>query len=150
MRQRFNIPIPGRRQSGPRVFLLRAHKTAGQSFNLSLSRAFRDSEISPGHFTWQLVNVDADAARRYRYFQGHVGRPTADRVAPEARLVTMLRDPVARLTSSYFYWRSQAKRVENWNAHRIAERLQSMTLLEYVASDDPVIRRSSWNVQARL
>ncbi|MEJ2547012.1 MAG: hypothetical protein P8125_04255, partial [Gemmatimonadota bacterium] len=148
MRQLFNIRIPGRRSSGPRVFLLRAHKTAGQSFNLSLSRAFRDSEICPGHFTWQLVDVDAEAAQRYRYFQGHIGRPTADRIAPEARLVTMLRDPVARLTSSYFYWRSQSRRVKNWNAHRIADRLQSMTLLEYVASDDPVIRRSSWNVQA--
>ena len=150
MGQLFNIPISGRRPSGPRIFLLRAHKTAGQSFNLSLSRAFRDADICPGHFSWQLADVSADAVKRYRYFQGHIGRPTADRVAPEARLVTMLRDPIARLTSSYFYWRSQSKRVKNWSAHRIAERLQSMTLLEYLASDDPVIRRSSWNVQARL
>ncbi|MEJ2483100.1 MAG: hypothetical protein P8049_08290, partial [Gemmatimonadota bacterium] len=132
------------------MFLLRAHKTAGQSFNLSLSRAFRDPEICPGHFSWQLSDVDAEEMKPYRYFRGHIGRPTADRIAPEARLVTMLRDPIARLTSSYFYWRSQSKRVKNWSAHRIAERLQSMTLLEYLASDDPVIRRSSWNVQARL
>ncbi|MEJ2549032.1 MAG: hypothetical protein P8125_14665, partial [Gemmatimonadota bacterium] len=94
------------------------------------------------------METHPEAVKRYRYFQGHIGRPTAERIAPEALLVTMLRDPVARLTSSHLYWRSQSQRVKNWNAHRIADRLQSMTLLEYVASDDPVIRRSSWNVQA--
>jgi hypothetical protein len=132
------------------VFLLRAHKTAGQSFNLSLRRAFRKSEICRNSFSWQYADAEPGDFTRYSYFQGHIGLPTADRIAPGARLVTMLRDPVSRLTSSYFYWRSQSKRVENWSAHEIAKRLSGMTLLEYVTSEDPEIRRSSWNVQARL
>ena len=32
----------------------------------------------------------------------------------------------------------------------MALRLQSMTLLDFVKSEDPVIRRAAWNVQARL
>ena len=150
MRRYFNIPGLRRSTGGPPVFLLRAHKTAGQSFNLSLRRAFRESEICRNSFSWQYAGADSADFARFSYFQGHIGMPTADRIAPGARLVTMLRDPVSRLTSSYFYWRSQSKRVKNWSAHEVARRLSGMTLLEYVTSEDPEIRLSSWNVQARL
>ena len=150
MRRYFNIPGLRRSFDGPPVFLLRAHKTAGQSFNLSLRRAFRDSAICPNSASWQYAGAEPGDFARYSYFQGHIGLPTAGRIAPGARLVTMLRDPVSRLTSSYFFWRSQAQRVKNWSAHEIARRLHGMTLLEYVTSEDPEIRHSSWNVQARL
>ena len=150
MRRYFNIPGLRRSPDASPVFLLRAHKTAGQSFNLSLRRAFRESEICRNSFSWQYAGAEPGDFERYAYFQGHIGLPTADRIAPGARLVTMLRDPVARLTSSYFYWRSQSKRVKNWRAPDVAKRLSAMTLLDYVTSEDPEIRRSAWNVQARL
>ena len=150
MRRYVNIPALRRHSGEPPVSLLRAHKTAGQSFNLSLRRAFRESEICRNSFSWQYAGAEPGEFSRYSYFQGHIGLPTADRIAPGARLVTIFRDPVSRLTSSYFFWRSQSKRVKNWSAHEVAKRLSGMTLLEYVTSEDPEIRLSSWNVQARL
>ena len=150
MRRHFNIPGLRRGPGGPPVFLLRAHKTAGQSFNLGLRRAFRNSAICPNSASWQYAGAKPADFARYSYFQGHIGLPTADRIAPGAQIVTMLRDPVARLISSYFFWRSQSKRVKNWRAHEVAKRLSEMTLLDYVTSEDPEIRRSYWNVQARL
>ena len=91
---------------GKPVFLLRSHKTAGQSFSLGLRTAFRPAEISPHYFTWEYARAPLDELTRYRYLSGHVGRPTAATVAPESKLLTILRDPVDRLISSYFYWRS--------------------------------------------
>lgn len=135
---------------GRPVFLLRAHKTAGQSFSLGLRRAFRPDEISPHYTTWDYARTPADELSQYRYFSGHVGRPTAVTAAPDCRLLTILRNPVDRLISSYFFWRSQVTRVPNSNHHDIALRLQSMSLIEFVSSEDPAIRRAAWNVQARL
>lgn len=135
---------------GKPVFLLRPHKTAGQSFSLGLRTAFRPDEISPHSFTWEYAQAPREQLARYRYLSGHVGRPTAEAVAPEASLLTIFRNPVDRLISSYFYWRSQVSRAPNSNHHRIAVRLQSMSLLDFVSSDDPEIRRSAWNVQARM
>lgn len=132
------------------MFLLRAHKTAGQSFSLGLRTAFRPDEMSPHYTTWEYARTPHDELSRYKYLSGHVGRPTAAAVAPDARLLTILRDPVDRLVSSYFFWRSQVSRVPNSNHHEIALRLQSMSLLDFVSSDDPAIRRAAWNIQARL
>jgi hypothetical protein len=64
--------------------------------------------------------------------------------------VTILRNPVDRLISSYFFWRSQVTRFPDTDHHDVSIRLQSMTLLDYVRNEDPVIRRAAWNVQARL
>lgn len=135
---------------GRPVFLLRSHKTAGQSFSLGLRAAFRPDEISPHYFTWQYGKLSPADLGQYRYLSGHVGRPTAARVAPDTRLVTILRNPVDRLISSYFFWRSQVTRFPDTDHHDVSIRLQSMTLLDYVRNEDPVIRRAAWNVQARL
>ena len=138
------------RFDGKPVFLLRSHKTAGQSFSLGLRKAFRPDEISPHYTTWDYARTPPAELIRYKYLSGHVGRPTAAAVAPESRLLTILRNPVDRLVSSYFFWRSQVSRVPNSNHHEIARRLQSMSLLDFVRSDDPAIRRAAWNIQARL
>lgn len=146
-----NKCIPRPVSNGPPVALLRAHKTAGESFSAGLQRAFRQSDICDRTFTWQLQGQVADGPFPYRYLQGHMGLPTADRLLPGARLVTILRDPVRRLVSSYFYWRSQSERVgRDWDAHEIAVRLADLSLLEFLESEDPVIRRATWNIQARL
>ena len=138
------------RFDGRPVFLLRSHKTAGQSFSLGLRAAFRPDEISPYYFTWQYGKLSPDDLSQYGYLSGHVGRPTAARVSPDARLLTILRNPVDRLISSYFFWRSQVTRFPDTDHHEVALRLQSLSLLDFVRSDDPVIRRAAWNVQARL
>ena len=130
--------------------LLRAHKTAGQSFGIGIRSAIRSSEVAPYNFSWQLTDLGPEDLRPFRYLSGHIGRPSAERVVPEARLVTILRDPVKRLISSYFYWRSQVERVPEANHHDVAVRLQSMSLLDYVRSEEPEIRRATNNVQARL
>lgn len=138
------------RFDGRPVFLLRSHKTAGQSFSRGLRAAFRPDEISPHYYTWQYGILSPDDLSQYRYLSGHVGRPTVARVSPDSRLLTILRSPVDRLISSYFFWRSQVARVPETDHHDVALRLQSMTLLDFVKSEDPVIRRAAWNVQARL
>ncbi|MEM9799777.1 MAG: hypothetical protein AAGA20_05580 [Planctomycetota bacterium] len=148
MRRLLERLVPRKRFTGQPVALLRAHKTAGEAFSAGLERVFREGEICERTFTWQL---EGEAALPVRYLQGHIGLPTADRVLPGAQLVTILRDPVKRLVSSYFYWRSQAERnAGEWDAHTIALRLADMTLIEFLTSDDPVVRRATWNVQARL
>jgi hypothetical protein len=143
--------IPQLKFDGPPVALLRAHKTAGESFSAGLECAFRDRDICDRTFTWQFHSGAGEGPFPYRYLQGHIGLPTADRLLPDARLVTILRDPVRRLLSSYFYWRSQSARAKDeWDAHEVALRIADISLLEFLESEDPVIRRATYNVQARL
>lgn len=150
VRPRFPWWILRPKFDGQPIFLLRSHKTAGQSFSLGLRAAFRPDEISPHYSTWQYGKLSPTDLSQYSYLSGHVGRPTAARVSPDSRLLTILRNPVDRLISSYFFWRSQVTRFPDTDHHDVALRLQSMTLLDFVKSEEPVIRRAAWNVQARL
>lgn len=138
------------RFEGNPVFLLRTHRTSGQSLKLSLARAFRSDEVAPWSYTYQFVGRAPQEFADYRFFQGHIGIPTARRSVPDCRFVVTLRDPVARLISSYFYWRVQVTGRPGYPHHEVALRLQTMTLLEFVRSSEPVIQRAAWNVQARL
>lgn len=48
---------------------------------------------------------EADDFRRYRVIYGHIGTAWNDVLGPGRKWMTILRDPVDRVLSQYYYWR---------------------------------------------
>lgn len=93
--------------------LLLAHvpKTGGKSLSAALAEAYPPHErfqfLFDGDF---LARRDADHAQglwaQRRFFAGHVSAPYLALI-PACNFVTVLRDPVDRVLSNYFYWRQE-------------------------------------------
>jgi hypothetical protein len=141
-------------------------KTAGSSFRLAAERHFgpeallfdygpEAAQTSPLVKHWVYTRQEPEGFREavasgpYRFLSGHFNREKyAD--LPDARLVTWMREPVARLWSSYRHWRRhqdfsgsfadflEQPRRQNQQARILGDRLDGLSfvgLTEHYASD---------------
>ena len=84
--------------------------------------------------------------RRYGFFEGHINPATLTGVCAPLTVFTMLRSPPERLLSCFYYWKQGARHARG----EFFEALAPLSLLDFLRSRDPIIRRVTWNVQARL
>ncbi len=89
-------------QSGPVVFI-DVPKSAGSSLQTMFEKSVGVDALCKTH---TLDQLDSEASGRYLVFAGHFDF-SQSRLAPSPlRLITMLRDPVERVISLYWYFRS--------------------------------------------
>lgn len=99
--------VSGCEQKPVRVFL-HIPKCGGTSLHKLLSGQFHASHICPVRHNCLDQLKPRDLAR-YRLFSGHYTYETVQRFVPEPRsVVTLLRHPVDRLLSSYYFGRSHS------------------------------------------
>ena len=125
----------------------RVQKTAGDSFRTYLHELFPADAICPHMFEYQL-NQDT-SGRKYELYTGHISIVGLSASAPNSRLILLLRDPQDRLISAYHFWKDLGHHPANRD-NPFFIRLRDLSLLEYLTSDDPLLRASSYNVQARM
>jgi hypothetical protein len=113
----------------PLVFLHQP-KTAGRTLNEMLKAHFGD-EMFP-YKRWGDIVEHSDELDRYRFLRGHVYYDVVDFFRREPQVMTVLRDPVDRLVSSYNYIRRRGEHARN-------ERVTNQTLEEF-ASHPPNVR----------
>ena len=95
---------------GRTLFFLHIPKTAGTALVSSLSTAFDADRICPLYAEHTFFGRDVAQMRRdYRFFRAHAGFRVAERYGDH--VITVLRDPEARIISLYNYWRQQGQRV---------------------------------------
>jgi len=133
------------------LFLIRLHKTAGTSFMTGLAAAFEPARICPWAFQHEFIDRPRAAVDAYDFFWPHMGLDQARAIRPDARIVTILRTPRARIISSYRYWRSQERAAPGYAGHHeLCRKVRHMSLADYLASDDPAILRAIDNAQMRF
>lgn len=91
------------------VKFLHLHKTAGTSVRLFLRGLFPPHEVCPAITHQELCMLTPDQLRTYRVFAGHFDWSKLDEIDGPSFTFTVLRDPVERLVSNYFFWRTQAQ-----------------------------------------
>ena len=91
------------------VIFLHIPKTAGQSVHAHLALFFEPSEICPARENFQLLPISVSQLRRYRLFSGHLDFSLLDAVPSPRFVFTILRQPIERLLSFYFFLRSKAQ-----------------------------------------
>lgn len=92
-----------------RVFFLHIPKTAGQSAHHLVCNYFPEDAICPARLNHQLNEYSFNQLSKYKLFSGHLDWSKLDWMSGKKFAFTILRDPMERLLSYYFYLREQAE-----------------------------------------
>jgi hypothetical protein len=129
----------------PTLFM-RIHKTGGEALAKQLRDRLPADTVCPTEFEWEIRNLSQDSLSRFSFFQGHISPSSLTGAFAPLRVFTMVRSPRERLLSCYFYWKEGSKHART----EFFDTIAGMSLIDFLRSDQPVIRRATWNVQARL
>jgi hypothetical protein len=91
-----------------RISFLHIPKTAGQSVHALLENLFSAEEICPARLNEQLYNYTVNQLRSYNLFSGHLDWSLVKLSGCFDFTFTVLRDPLERILSMYFYMREVA------------------------------------------
>ncbi len=122
------------------IYFLHIPKTSGTSLHYSVLQMCGQEAVSP-HLHWDdLVNGTYQLSDRVRIASGHLGGLLPLWLKRWPRIVTILRDPVARALSHI----NEVQRNERHPLHRLAA---GLTVVQYC--EHPVLRRTVDNLQSR-
>src|SRR5215472_13748333 len=106
------------------IYFLHIPKTAGASMHRAIDAAF-PPELICRHWLWdQLVTMPADRLRSYRVFRGHFHGDLERFLERPLRIFTLLRDPIERTVSSYYYHRG-------YRSHPLYPLIATLSLREF-------------------
>jgi hypothetical protein len=83
-------------------------KTAGTSFRTALCHGFAENNVSPAFAASAITESDRARLAAYRVVSGHISMADVRLHFPQARVLTILRDPIDRCLSWYYYARQLA------------------------------------------
>ena len=132
--------------TAPPALFMRIHKTAGEALARQIVERLPETAVCPKQFEWEIREMELADIRRYTFFQGHISPAALAAALPDLRAFTLMREPRERLLSCYFYWKEGAKRA----CTPFFDKLRGLSLLDFLRSEEPAIRRVTWNTQARL
>ena len=92
----------------PRIIFLHIPKTAGQSVHAALVDGFGAGAVCPARVNGQLAGMSRGELNRYQVFSGHLDWTALDEVEGPKYIFTVLREPLDRLLSFYFFLKKQA------------------------------------------
>jgi hypothetical protein len=93
-----------------KLVFLHLPKTGGTTLHNLLLPHFPQEAVCPERFNGLRYFTAVELAR-YRLFSGHFDLPSARLIPGRKRIITMLREPVARLVSLYHFLRAHRKEV---------------------------------------
>ena len=93
------------------IIFLHIPKTAGQSVHHYLISNFNKDEIFPARVNSQALDYTVREIKKYKVFSGHFDISFLDIVDQPKFIFTILRNPIDRILSYYFYLRNEAKKL---------------------------------------
>lgn len=94
-----------------KVIFLHIPKTAGQSVHAALVNAFGKEAVCPARVNDQLRRMSITELNRYQVFSGHFDWSLLDCIKGPKYVFTILREPIDRILSFYFYLRDEAEKI---------------------------------------
>ena len=139
---------------GPAVSFLHIEKTAGTALATALTERFHPLQIDPDPHRTMPPHVRSPfaqpaCARDRKLVWGHYDLPSLERLGPERVLVTMLREPGARIVSLYRYWRSFDVALLDPFHNGPVRMAHELDLLDFLRCDDPLLRDMIDNLYVR-
>ncbi len=140
-----------RPSAGAPIAFMHIEKTAGTSLAEFLQRRFSPMLImpQPRDATAAATWFRHPSARAYPILQGHFDLQFLRTHAPDRQIVTFLREPVARLLSCYYYWRSGQIGNDVEDVNEAAVLAGRLGLLDFLRCDHPVVVTQIDNIYAR-
>lgn len=100
------------------IVFLHIPKTAGQSVHHFLKTLVGPASVAPARVNEQLYLLSVPDLRRYRLFSGHLDWALLDCVQKPKFVFTILRNPVDRILSFYFFLRAEAQKLSGEELRR--------------------------------
>jgi hypothetical protein len=85
-------------------------KTAGTSFHNALRTALGAGAVSPSFIATRLTLADAQRLDRFKIISGHISMADVRRFFPDRIILTILREPIDRCLSWYYFARQPSTR----------------------------------------
>jgi hypothetical protein len=127
-----------------RLVFLHVPKTGGTTLHHHFSAHFTPEETCPERSS-VLDRYSEDELGQWRYFSGHFNADEIKRIPKPVFVVTVLRDPIERLLSHYYFWRRHSS--DYIAKHELYPLLvlKRGTLSDFLRSQDPTLVSSSRN-----
>lgn len=94
-----------------KIIFLHIPKTAGQSVHAALINAFGNEVVCPARVNDQLRQMSISELNRYQVFSGHFDWSLLDCIKGPKYVFTILREPIDRILSFYFFLRDEAEKM---------------------------------------
>jgi hypothetical protein len=91
-------------KAAPRLVFLHVPRTGGTTLHHHLSAHFAPDEICPERFS-RLNQYSPEQLEKWRFFSGHFNADEIRRIPGPLFVVTILRNPIERLLSNYYFWK---------------------------------------------
>lgn len=121
-------------------------KTAGTSFQNALREILGYDSVSPSFNASKLSEADAERLDQYKVISGHISMADVTRYFPNRYILTILRNPLERCVSWYYFARMTPPVVDTPSDVFAA---QQNTIEAFFAQDERVIYRNIFNRQVR-
>jgi hypothetical protein len=143
-------PINGETMNNtvPRLVFLHVPRTGGTTLHHHLSAHFAPDEICPERFS-RLENYSSEQLEKWRFFSGHFTADEIRRIPGPLFIVTILRNPIERLLSNYYFWKRH--RAETIEKHHLdgPRLIKNGTLVDFLRSNNGGVLDSTNNMMAR-
>lgn len=131
--------------SDPKIIFLHIPKTAGQSVHAALVNAYGQEAVCPARVNDQLRKLSIRELNQYKVFSGHLDWSMLDCIEGPKFVFTILREPMDRILSFYFFLRDQAEglapEVRSQPQHQGMKAAFEATPREYFLGGTPHLRR---------
>jgi hypothetical protein len=131
-----------------KLVFLHLPKTGGTTLLHHFSAAFAEAEICPERFS-ALDRIPPETLATYRFFSGHFNYEQVRLIPGRTFVVTVLRDPIERILSTYYFWKRHPADVVE--AHNLAgpAAARANDLLGFLRSEVPDVRDGIENTMVR-
>jgi hypothetical protein len=126
------------------LVFLHLPKTGGTSLRLHFAAHFTPEEICPERHS-NLRAYSVDELRQWRFFSGHFDADEIRRIPRPLFVVTVLRDPIERLLSHYYYWKRHTDEFIDQLGTDILRITKDGTLLDFLRSAHPSMLHAGTN-----
>lgn len=119
-------------------------KTAGTSFREALCAGFGSEAVSPAFAASRISPEEAERLSTYQVISGHISMADVTRHFPDVEAFTILREPIDRTLSWYYFARQQAG-----GLHADVDAAKAHDVEAFFALDPSIGFRNVFNRQVR-
>lgn len=124
-------------------------KTGGTTLHHILINSFGKDQVCPERFNG-LRHYAAGELVKFRYFSGHFDLPSIRLIPGRKKIITMFREPVARLISLYYFQRAHRPETIKRNGLELARLANKYSMAEFFRADEVRFHPAVNNSMTRL